>query len=212
MVTDTLGQSTTSAGITVTVDNLPLLTTVIIPSNGATLGGSPAVLDAVASGTSDVTSVQFVVNGGSLSNDVVGTATQTIYGWIVLWNSASVPNGNYTLQSVATEVGGVSATSPGVSITVSNPPPSTQVLIPSNGATVSGGSQVLDAIGSVDVSSVSFQLNGLTIATATSSLWGWYALWNSASVSNGTYTFQSVASYPNGVTGTSEPITITIAN
>jgi hypothetical protein len=70
----------------------------------------------------------------------------------------------------------------------------------------------LDAIASAKVTSVSFQLNGQTIGTATSSLWGWYVLWNSASVPNGTYTLRSVGSYAGGVTGTSAPVTITVAN
>jgi hypothetical protein len=120
VATDALGQSTTSAGITVSVDNLPLTTEVLVPSNGATLSGSAAVLDAAATGTSDVTSVQFVVSGGTLSNDVVGTATLTLNGWIAEWNTTAVPNGTYTLESVATEVGGTTATSSGVTVMVQN--------------------------------------------------------------------------------------------
>jgi alpha-tubulin suppressor-like RCC1 family protein len=120
VATDTDGNSTTSAGITVTVDNLPLHTEVLVPSNGATLSGSAAVLDASALGTSAVTSVQFEVTGGSLSNQVVGTATATLYGWIALWNTTTVPDGTYTLQSLATEVGGTTATSPGITINVTN--------------------------------------------------------------------------------------------
>ncbi len=120
VATDILGNSTTSAGITVTVDNLPLHTTVLVPSSGATLSGSAAVLDASAGGTSDVTSVQFEVSGGSLSDHVVGTATLTLYGWIAEWNTTTVADGTYTLNSVATEVGGTTATSPGITITVAN--------------------------------------------------------------------------------------------
>jgi hypothetical protein len=120
VVTDTLGQSTTRAPISVTVTNQPLHTAVLVPSNGATLSGSAAVLDASATGTSDVTSVQFEVTGGSLSNRVVETATATLYGWIGFWNTTTVPNGTYTLQSVATEVGGTTAKSPGITVTVSN--------------------------------------------------------------------------------------------
>ena len=46
------------------------------------------------------------MSGGSLSNHVVGTATLTLYGWIAEWDTTSVPNGAYTLESVATEAGG----------------------------------------------------------------------------------------------------------
>jgi hypothetical protein len=51
---------------------------------------------------------------------VVGTATPSFYGWYVQWNSTAVANGTYTLQSVATETGGTTATSPGVTVTVQN--------------------------------------------------------------------------------------------
>jgi hypothetical protein len=122
VATDNLGNSATGAGISVTVDNLPLQTAVLVPSNGATLSGSSAVLDASASGTSDVTGVQFVVSGGSISDQVVGTASPTIYGWIAEWNTTGVPNGSYTLQSVATEMGGTTAMSTGVTIMVNNAP------------------------------------------------------------------------------------------
>jgi len=50
----------------------------------------------------------------------VGTATLTPYGWITLWDSSSVPNGAYTLESVATETGGTMATSTGITVTVDN--------------------------------------------------------------------------------------------
>ena len=120
VATDDDGISTTSAGVRVTVDNLPLHTQVLVPPSGGTLSGSTAILDASAGGTSDVTGVQFVVTGGDLSDQVVGTATLTVDGWIAAWNTTTVANGAYTLQSVATEVGGTTATSPEIPVTVSN--------------------------------------------------------------------------------------------
>ncbi len=120
VATDNNGNAATSLGVTITVDNRPLHTEVLVPSSGATLNGSGAVLDAFAAGTSAVTGVQFEVTGGSLSGHVVGTAGATIYGWIALWDTNTVPNGSYTLQSVATETGGTTATSPGITVTVNN--------------------------------------------------------------------------------------------
>jgi hypothetical protein len=118
----------------------PPTTSVLIPSNGATLSGS-TTLDASAS---NANSVQFWLFGGSygFSGHSVGTATLTEYGWLYNWNSSTVPNGSYALLSEATGAGG-SLYSSGVNITVSNPP-TTSVLIPSNGATLSG-STTLDA-------------------------------------------------------------------
>ena len=119
VVTDTLGQSTTSAPITVTVANQPLQTTVLVPSNGATLSGSSAVLDASASGTSDVTGVQFVIDGVSSSYEAMGPAVATIYGWIAEWSLSGVPAGIYTIESIATQSGGGTATSTPVTVMVS---------------------------------------------------------------------------------------------
>ena len=84
------------------------------------------VLDASATPGVTVSGVQFVLSGGSLSDQVVGTATPTIYGWIADWDTTTVPNGIYTLQSVATAtdphngITTVTVTSPGITVTVNN--------------------------------------------------------------------------------------------
>jgi hypothetical protein len=159
--------------------------------------------------------VKYEVTGGSLTDSVIATATPTIYGWIASWNTTTVPNGTYTLQSVATS-GGLSGTSPGITITVNNPPPTTSVVLPSNSATLSGN-QNLDAVASPGVTRVQYEVTGgsLTnsvIATATPTIYGWLASWNTTTVSNGTYALQSVASYAGGVSAPSAPITISVTN
>ncbi len=77
------------------------------------------MLDASASGTSDVTGVQFVMNGVSSSYEVTGPAVETIYGWIAFWSLSGVAAGTYTIESTATEAGGGSATSAPITVTVS---------------------------------------------------------------------------------------------
>ena len=96
------------------------------------------------------------------------------------------------------------------------PQPTTFVALPSDGAAVSG-SQYLDAGASAGVTQVTFELTGeelnhAVIATAIATTIGWLARWNSTAVTNGTYTLQSVASYGPEVSGTSSPVTITVAN
>lgn len=113
------GLSTTSAAVTVTIDNLPLAARVTVPGSGGNLT-SGSLLDAVATGTSPVTSVAFELTGHGISAHVVGTATLTLYGWIALFNSAGVPTGTYTLTSVATDAT-ETVTSPGVTVTVGAP-------------------------------------------------------------------------------------------
>jgi hypothetical protein len=67
-----------------------------------------------------VTRVQYEVTGGSLTNSVIATATPTIYGWLASWNTTTVSNGTYALQSVASYAGGVSAPSAPITISVTN--------------------------------------------------------------------------------------------
>jgi hypothetical protein len=102
--------------VNITVNNPPT-TSVLIPSNGATVSGS-TLLDASAS---NATSVAFQLFGGiyGFYGPVVCTATPTYYGWLCSWNTKNVPNGSYLLSSRAFNSVG-SAYSSGVHITVSN--------------------------------------------------------------------------------------------
>ena len=196
--------------------NNPPTTTVVVPSNGASVAGT-TYLDAFASDYGTLTKVEFHLTGGSLNKALVATATPTIYGYLALWNTITVPNGTYVVQSEAFDAAGLSAYSSGVTVTVNNPPPTTTVLSPSGGASVKGTQVLLDASASSGVSQVKYELTGgsLTdsvIATATPTYYGWLAGWNSQGVPDGTYTLQSVASYPGGVSGVSPGVTITVAN
>ncbi len=174
----------------------PPTTSVLIPSNGATLSGS-TLLDASAS---NATSVEFQLFGGiyGFYGPILCTATPTYYGWLCSWNTTTVPNGSYVLSSLAFNSTG-SAYSGGVNITVNNPPPpTTSVLIPSNGATLSG-STLLDASAS-NATSVEFQLfggiygfYGPILCTATPTYYGWLCSWNTTTVPNGSYVLSSLA-------------------
>ena len=71
-------------------DNPSPATTVVLPSNGATLSSSQ-YFDATAS--PGVTKVQYELSGGGLTDSVIAAATATIYGWLAAWNTTTVPNG-----------------------------------------------------------------------------------------------------------------------
>jgi Calcineurin-like phosphoesterase/Bacterial Ig domain len=206
---------TDSTGRTFDVQTYTYSTTpttyVAVPSNGATLSGTSAGLDA---GASNATSVQFLITGGSYSNHVIGTATQSIYGWIYNWNTTTVPNGSYTLRSEAFNSSG-SAFSANVSITVNNPLPTTYVAVPSNGATLSGTSAGLDA-GASNATSVQFLITGgsysnQVIGTATLSAYGWIYYWNTTTVPNGSYTLRSEA-FNSAGSAFSANVSITVHN
>ena len=99
---------------------IALHTQILTPRTGATLRG-PQVLDASAdSAPRPVTRVQFVLTGGSLRDHVIATAALTLGGWIAKWNTVTIPNGVYTLQSAATEAGGTTLMSSPINVTVDN--------------------------------------------------------------------------------------------
>lgn len=95
--------------------NNPPTTTILAPTKGARLSGT-FPLDASAT---NATSVQFVLFGGPYFGHVIGPATLTPYGWILLWNTKTVPNGTYILFSQAFNASGNGVSSP-VKISVHN--------------------------------------------------------------------------------------------
>jgi uncharacterized protein YjbI with pentapeptide repeats len=191
-------------------------TRVLVPSDGAVLAGAP-YLDAEAGDGPGVTKVVFEVSGGALSDQVIATGTATYYGWLAQWNTTDVPNGTYTLQSVATDASNNTDTSTPITVTVKNQPPVTAVLIPSNGATLSGTAATLDASAS-NATSVEFWLfggfygySGHLIGTATPTYYGWLYSWNTTTVFNGSYAVLSEAFGPRG-SAFSSHVSITVKN
>jgi hypothetical protein len=96
--------------------------------------------------------------------------------------------------------------------------PSTQVLVPSGGATLSG-KKVIDASATdnVRVTKVEFQVTGgqlhsSPIAVAALTRVGWVANWKTTIVTNGIYTLQSVAIYAKGRRAYSKGVTIDVNN
>jgi hypothetical protein len=204
----------TTATPSVTINPDPT-TAVLIPSNGTSLSGTAATLDASAS---NATSVEFLLFGGiyGYAAPVICTSTLTYYGWVCSWNTTTVPDGSYALVSEASGPGG-SAYSSGVSITIDNPPPTTAVLIPSNGTSLSGTAATLDASAS-NATSVEFRLfggsygfNAPVLCTATPTYYGWLCSWNTTTVPNGTYALLSEAFGAGGSTFSSG-VSITIDN
>ncbi len=189
-------------------------TSVLVPTNGATLSGTAATLDASAS---DATSVEFWILGGSygFSGHLIGTATDTLYGWLDDWDTTTVVNGSYVLFSEAFGSGG-STFSSGISITVDNPLPTTSLLVPSSGATLSGSTYV-DASAS-NATSVEFWIlggsygfSGHLIGTATDTLYGWLDDWNTTTVANGSYVLLSQA-FNSFESAFSSGVTVTVAD
>ena len=141
------------------------------------------------------------------------TCTPVIGNYEVYWDQFHIT------AAYALFLGGVLAKSlplPHPSGSALVPRPTTSVLIPSSGATVSG-SHVLDASASANVASVRFEVTGgklrhHVISGSKLTRGGWIGEWNTTTAPNGTYTLQSVATNIENASATSAAITITVDN
>jgi hypothetical protein len=96
-------------------------TSIIAPSDGATLSGPEVFLDARANDYGiGLTKLQFVLSGAGYPRTVIGSATDTRIGGVLSWNTTTVPNGIYSLQSLATNAAGRSSYSAAITIKVKN--------------------------------------------------------------------------------------------
>jgi hypothetical protein len=117
---------------------------------------------------------------------------------------------------VATDTLPNTVTSAPITIIVNNRAPTTSILIPSSGATLSGSS-LLDASASI-ATSVEFRLFGgiygysaPVVCTATPTLYGWLCAWNTTTVPDGSYVLVSEAFNSAGSTFSSG-VSITVKN
>jgi hypothetical protein len=106
-----------SAGLP--IDRTPPSTRIVRPRNGTDLKGHQWLL-ASASSTVGVARVEFEIAAVNRPVAIIGIASRTSFGWLGGWNTSTVPNGTYTLSSLAIDAAGLKSTSPGVVVTVRN--------------------------------------------------------------------------------------------
>jgi Bacterial Ig domain len=115
---DAAGNITTSAPVTVTVNNNPDTTaptvSLIGPATGATVKGT-VNLGATATDNVGVAGVQFLLDDAAL-----GAEDPTSPYGPVSWNTATVSDGIHTLTAVARDAAGNTTTSAPVTVTVAN--------------------------------------------------------------------------------------------
>jgi hypothetical protein len=198
-------------------------TYVATPTNGATISGKTVNLDAPATANAGISQVQFELSGGTsnLHNDVIATGSPTLFGYYTQWDSTSVPDGTYNLQSVACDGANQCRSSNSTTVTVKNDLDlSATMLVPSDGATLTG-THVVDAGASDEdgIVSVQFEVSGNGLSNDVVSRsgvctpsCGWVGQWNTTQVPNGTYTLQSVATDAAGNAGVSPGIMVTVKN
>jgi hypothetical protein len=213
------GSSGTSPGISITVSNgAPTMSFVSPPPNGGTVSGTQAVFDAV--GPAGVTGVQFAYSAPGCPS--IGlpppepqqyictlSATPTIYGWIAVWNSTTVPNGGYAVSVYCGQCG--INNPPTTSMTVDNPAAS--VVAPANGSSLAYGT-VLDCVPPAGYVGVSFWIEGPSLTqpqdlgNATPTYYGWVKEWGDPGVASGPYSLYCTAGGPSGANAFSPTILV----
>jgi hypothetical protein len=207
---DAAGNLTTSAGVSVTVNNVDTtLPSVALtaPANGATVAGTITV-SANANDNVGIAGVQFLLD------DVALGAEDTVAPYSVSWNTIAASNGAHVLKAVARDLAGNTTTSTAVAVTVNNDltSPAVAVTAPSAGATVSGTIAVsANASDNVGVAGVQFLLNGVNLGTEDTSS-PYSVSWNTAAATNGSHVLTARARDAAGNTTTSASVTVTVSN
>jgi hypothetical protein len=212
-VDDSGNLETPSAGVTITVgtpDTTPPAVTMNAPANGATVSGATVTVSANASDNQGVTSVQFLLDGGSLG------APDTVAPYSITWDTTTATNGSHTLSARASDASNNTTTATNVTVTVSNvdaTPPTVTMTAPANGATVSGASVTVSANASdnVGVTSVQFLLDGVSLGAADTSA-PYSIIWDTTTATNGSHALSARASDAAGNTATATGVTVTVSN
>ena len=101
------------------VNRTPPTTSLVNPTAGKTLRDS-VFLVATASDSFGITKVQFIVSGNDRGPQIISQGTATPFGWLGGWNTRTVPDGVYSIRSVADSPGGLTGTSRSTVVRVAN--------------------------------------------------------------------------------------------
>ena len=212
---DAAGNTTTSAVVTVTVNNADTQAPTVsltAPASGATVSGTTTV---TADGADNVgvVGVQFRLDGNALG------AEDLTAPYSVSWSTTAATNGTHQLTATARDAAGNSTTSAARTVTVSNgggggdsQAPTVTLTAPTNGATVSGNVAVsANASDNIGVVGVQFRVDGVNFGTEDTQA-SYSRTWNSTTVGNGTHSLTAIARDAAGNTTTSAARMVTVNN
>lgn len=203
---DAAGYVTTSAVVSVTVNNdwtAPTLT-ITSPAASAVVSG---VTQVAASATDDraLARVEFRVNA-----QWVATQTSAPFGFA--WDTTMAPEGTSIVEAVAYDAAGNNSLRQ-VQVTVRNDttPPTVALTSPQAGATLSGVVTLsADATDNRGVARVEFLVDGAVVGTDTTSPYSYD--WSSTGVANGTHSLTARAWDLGSLSSTTAEVTVQVAN
>jgi len=209
VATDNLGFSTTSAGVSVTVDLGGSSTTTIVgtpptvsitkpASQGSVVVNTPYTLVASAAATNtpgNITSVEFLI-------DNIPLTTATAYPYTATWTPTAL--GTYTISAEATDNDGNVSAPANVTVTVVlQPPPTVSITGPASGGILTEGSSITVTANASSpdgtIKQVQFYANGTLIGTSTIPP---YSV-SFTPTSTGVYSFTAIATDNSNATSTS---------
>ncbi|HEV2842093.1 MAG TPA: Ig-like domain-containing protein, partial [Chthoniobacterales bacterium] len=113
LVHDSYGTPTTSASVTVIVDNSAPTVAITEPEDGKKVAGTVTV-SADASDNTGVAGVQFMIDGNELDVEDISAP------FSIEWDTTSLDNGEHRLRATARDAAGNTRTSDGVTVNVAN--------------------------------------------------------------------------------------------
>ena len=210
---DSSGKTTTSAAVSITINNdlTPPTVSITTPINGASVAGTAVAIIATASDNVGVVGVQFRLNGANFGTEF------TAPPYSVTWNTTLGLNGAYTWTAVARDAAGNSTISTAINVTVNNlidtTAPTVSITAPVGGATLTGTTVTLSANASdnVGVIGVQFLVDGVAVGVEDTSA-PYSIAWDSTSVANGAHTISARARDSAGNQQTSAAVSVDVSN
>jgi hypothetical protein len=212
VVTDTDSDTATSSVVHVTVDNTAPSTYLISPAPGGYFNGTLAV-SAHASDGSGIATVQYQIDGKPAGAPLTAPDTAGGYAYSASLDISKLTAGHHTLDDVATDAAGNTATSAPVSFTVSSGPPQVVLTLPPDW-TFGHGTVPVTASPSGGVTPYSLQLyvDGTPSGSPISTSSPYTFSWDTTKLNDGTHTVSVGLTDADGDTATSATVHITVDN
>jgi thermitase len=203
---DALSAVNAAINYTPPADTLPPSVLINSPGNGATVSGT-VVVDVLADDNVGVVKVDLLVDGLNYASD-----TASPYSFA--WDASALANGLHTLEVVASDAAGNSASAT-IQVTLANKPPDTKaplvsISAPAAASTVAGTVKV-SASASDDTGVVGTELYVDGVLLATDATAPYEYSWNTTQYSEGTHTIDVAAADAAGNIGHATS-TVTVSN
>jgi hypothetical protein len=204
---DAAGNTTTSAGVAVTINNDTQAPTVSMTAPAAGNVTGAVSVTATAADNVAVAGVQFLLDGTSLGAEDVSSP------YSISWNTATATNGNHTLTARARDAAGNTTVSAGVVVTVNNDTqaPTVSITAPAAGQVAGTINVDANAADNVGVVGVQFLLDGVALG-AEDVLAPYSVSWNTTTIADGNHTLTARARDAAGNITTSAGVIVAVKN